>query len=161
TPPAVGCENLANAATCDDLNPATSGDVCAGGGCMGAIRRATLSLIANENPSVSAAFPAAGDARTDGTRTRASLINMDPARFPAGCTGATITVGGISGTATVIRAAAQAAPLVRTTAVNFLANGAPAAGSTAQIRVNCVVGGVTHSTRWSGTLAAVACVPTT
>ena len=35
-------------------------------------------------------------------------------------------------------------PLLRTTAVHFLANGTVAAGSTAQIRVRGAVGGVTH-----------------
>src|SRR5207237_149459 len=79
---------------------ATTGDSCSGGKCMGFTRDAKLTLIAGENPSL-AGFPAAGDARTDGTSVRVSLINMDPARFPAGCAGAAITVGGISGTATV------------------------------------------------------------
>src|SRR2546428_3848032 len=134
---------------------------------MDSIRLAQLPLIAGENPSLSAAFPAASDARTDGTSARVSLINMDPARFPAGCTGAAITVGGLSGTATVTKSAAQAAPLVRATAVNLLVPGTVAAGSTAQIRLSCTVGGVTHSTRWSGTVAnapappPAPCTPTT
>src|SRR5439155_1385572 len=146
---------------CDDGN-LVGGDCCSGGGRMGAVRRATLALVGGENPSL-AGFPAAGDARTDGTRTRLSLINMDPARFPAGCTGATITVGGISGTATVTPFAARAVPLVRATAVNFVTNGTVAAGSTAAIRVRCTVGGVTHETRWSGVLAnaPAPCTPTT
>jgi len=92
---------------------------------------------------------------------------MDPKRFPAGCAGAAITAGGISGTATVTPFAAQAAPLVRATAVNFLVPGTVAAGSTAQIRLSCTVGGVTHSTRWSGVVAnapappPAPCTPTT
>jgi cysteine-rich repeat protein len=149
TPPAVGCENLNNALACDDLNAATAGDSCSGGACMGAIRRATLTLNAGENPSL-AGFPAVGDARTDGTRTRVSLINMDPARYPAGCTGVTVKVGGISGTATVTPFAAQAAPLVRATAVNFVANGTVPAGSSVDFRVTCVVRGLQHQTRWAG-----------
>jgi len=162
TPPAVGCGHLNNALTCDDGNAATNGDSCSGGKCMGFTRDAKLTLIAGENPSL-AALPAAGDARTDGTSVRASLINMDPTRFPAGCTGALITVGGISGTATVTPFAAQAAPLVRATAIHFLAPGTVAAGSTAQIRLSCTVGGIGHSTRWSGVVAnaPAPCTPTT
>jgi len=63
--------------------------------------------------------------------------------------------------------AAQAAPLVRATAVNFLVPGTVAAGSTASIRLSCTVGGVTHSTRWSGVVAnapapaPAPCTPTT
>ena len=167
TPPTVGCGHLNNALACDDGNAATVGDSCSGSKCMGFTRDAKLTLIAGENPSLSAAFPAAGDARTNGTSVRVSLINMDPARFPAGCTGAAITVGGISGTATVTPFAAQAAPLVRATAVNFLVPGTVAAGSTASIRLSCTVGGVTHSTRWSGVVAnapapaPAPCTPTT
>ena len=166
TPPTVGCGHLNNALACDDLNATTVGDSCSGSKCMGFTRDAKLTLIAGENPSL-AALPAAGDARTDGTSVRASLINMDPTRFPAGCTGALITVGGISGTATVTPFAAQAAPLVRATAVNFLVPGTVAAGSTASIRLSCTVGGVTHSTRWSGVVAnapapaPAPCTPTT
>jgi len=91
----------------------------------------------------------------------------DPARFPAGCIAGTITVGGLSGTATVTKFAAQAAPLVRATALNFQVPGTVAAGSAAQIRLSCTVGGVTHSTRWSGTVANAPppppppCTPTT
>src|SRR5262249_3078112 len=130
TPPAAGCENLNNAAPCNDGNATTAADVCSGGICLGAIRRATLTPHGGVNPTVAAASPATGDARTDGVRTRVSLINMDPARFPAGCAGAAITVGGISGAATVAKAVAQGSnPLVRTTAVDFIANGAAAAGS--------------------------------
>src|SRR5437667_12666269 len=167
TPPTVGCGHLNNALACDDGNAATVGDSCSGSKCMGFTRDAKLTLIAGENPSVSAAFPAAGDARTNGTSVRVSLINMDPARFPAGCTGAAITVGGISGTATVTPVAAPAAPLVRATAVNFLVPGTVAAGRTASIRLSCTVGGVTHSTRWSGVVAnapapaPAPCTPTT
>jgi len=149
TPPAVGCENLNNAATCDDGNLATSGDVCGGGVCMGFTRRSLIPLNSGENPSVSAAFPAVADIRTDGTRVRASLINMDPARYPAGCSGVTITVGGIQGTAVVSPAVAQGSvPLLRTTAVNFIRTGTAAAGSSAEIRVRCGA----HETRWRGTL---------
>ena len=133
---------------------------------MGFISDAKLSLIAGENPSL-AGFTAVADARTDGTSVRVSLTNMDPARFPVGCAGATITVGGISGTAAVTPFAAQATPLVRATALNFLTPGTVAAGSSAQIRLSCAVGAVVHSTRWSGVLAAAPppppapCVPTT
>src|SRR5262249_19995160 len=104
-----------------------------------------------------------GDARTDGSSVRVSLNNMDPKRFPAGCAGVTISVGGISGTARVTSFAAQAAPLVRATAVHFLAPGTVPAGSGVDFRINCTVGGITHSTRWSGTLAnaPAPCTPTT
>ena len=34
--PAVGCQNIPNAAACDDSNPCTIGDQCSGGGCTGA-----------------------------------------------------------------------------------------------------------------------------
>src|SRR5205823_5456862 len=146
TPPAVGCGHLNNALACNDGNATTSGDSCSGGGCMGAVRRATLALVGGENPSLPG-FPAAGDARTDGTRTRLSLINMDPARFPAGCTGATITVGGISGTATVTPFAARAVPLVRATAVNFVTNGTVAAGSTTALLTLTATGRAGESVR--------------
>jgi len=46
--------------------------------------------------------------------------------------------------------AAQAAPLVRATAVNFVANGTVAAGSSVDFRVTCVVRGLQHQTRWAG-----------
>src|SRR5207249_2342423 len=166
TPPAVGCVHLSNALACDDGKAATTGDSCSGGKCMGFTADAKLTLIAGENPSL-AGFPAVGDARTDGTSVRVSLTNMDPARFPVGCAGSTITVGGISGTAAVTPFASQAVPLVRATAVNFQVPGTVAAGSTAQIRLSCAVGAVVHSTRWSGVLAAAPppppapCVPTT
>src|ERR1043166_1723540 len=59
--------------------------------------RTPLSLVAGEDPSVSAACPAFGDARWDGITVRASLGNMDPARFPAGTLCPTeIRVGGIT-----------------------------------------------------------------
>ncbi|TMB57148.1 MAG: hypothetical protein E6J56_05250, partial [Deltaproteobacteria bacterium] len=157
---------LGTPANCDDGKAATTGDSCSGGKCMGFISDAKLSLIAGENPSL-AGFTAVADARTDGTSVRVSLTNMDPARFPVGCAGATITVGGISGTAAVTPFAAQATPLVRATALNFLTPGTVAAGSSAQIRLSCTVGAVVHSTRWSGVLAAAPppppapCVPTT
>jgi hypothetical protein len=129
---------------------------------MGFTRDAKLTLAAGENPSL-AGFPAVGDARTDGTSVRVSLTNMDPARYPAGCAGATIKVGGISGTASVTPFAAQAAPLVRATAVNFKVPGTVAAGSAVDLRISCTVGGVVHSTRWAGTVATavIPCTPTT
>src|SRR5204863_6040610 len=73
SPAPVGCEHLANALTCDDGKATTTGDICSGTACMGLIRNAKLALNAGENPSLSAAFPAAGDARTDGTSTRVSF----------------------------------------------------------------------------------------
>src|SRR5262245_45527180 len=163
TPPTVGCENLNNAATCTDGNATTANDSCSGGACLGSIRRAILTRNAGEDPSL-AGFPSVGDARTDGTRTRVSLTNMDPARFPVGCAGAAIRVGGISGTGTLTTFAAQAVPLRRASALHFLVNGNPAAGSAVDLRISCTVGGVLHQTRWAGTLANTpppACVPTT
>jgi len=162
TAPTVGCENLNNALLCDDGNAATTGDSCSGGVCMGFTRDAKLALAAGENPSL-AGFTAVGDARTDGTSVRVSLTNMDPARYPVGCAGAAIKVGGISGTASVTPFAAQAAPLVRATAVNFKVPGTVAAGSAVDFRISCTVGGVVHSTRWAGTVVnvAVPCTPTT
>ena len=162
TPPAVGCENINNGILCDDGNPATTGDSCSGGVCMGFTRDAKLGLAAGENPSL-AGFPAVGDARSDGSSVRVSLTNLDPARYPAGCAGAAIKVGGISGTASVTPFAAQAAPLVRATAVNFKVAGTVAAGSAVDFRLSCTVGGVLHQTRWAGTVAnvAVPCTPTT
>src|SRR5262249_17840522 len=154
SPPPVGCEHPFNAAPCSDGNAATAGDLCSGGVCMGAIRQATLAFDQGENASVSAAFPAAGDARTDGSRVRVSLINMDPARYPAGCTGGQISVGGISGTAAVANAVAQGSnPLVRTTSVDFIAAGTAAAGSAVNLQGTCTVGGVQHQTRWQGAMA--------
>src|SRR5947208_130042 len=162
SPPPTGCEHLANALTCTDGNATTTGDSCSGGKCMGFIRNAKLALNAGENPSLSAAFPAAGDSRTDGTSTRVSFINLDPARYPAGCTGVTVKVGAISGTATVTPFAAQAASLVRATAVHFLAAGTVPAGSAVNFQVSCTVGGVQHLTRWQGVVTnPPACTPTT
>jgi len=153
TPPAVGCENINNGILCDDGKAATAGDSCSGGICMGFTRHATLVRTAGADPSV-AGFPAVADVRTDGTRVRASLINLNPAQFPASaaCQAAAITVGGISGTAPVTPFAAQAAPLVRATAVHFITNGTVAAGSGAQIRLRCTVGGVTRDIRYQGTV---------
>src|SRR5207253_9824600 len=122
----VGGGHASNVLACNVGNAACTGDSCSCGGCTCAVRRAALALVDGENPSLPGCL-AAGDARTDGTRTRVSVINMDPARFPAGCTGATITVGGISGTATVTPFAARAVPLVRATALNFVTNGTVAA----------------------------------
>src|SRR6266576_4224171 len=76
----VGVPNTcddANVCTTDFCTPPTVGDSCSGSKCMGFTRDAKLTLIAGENPSLSAAFPAAGDARTNGTSVRVSLINMD------------------------------------------------------------------------------------
>ena len=98
SPPPTGCEHLANALACSDANATTTADSCSGGKCMGVIRIAKLALNQGENPSLSAAFPAAGDARTDGTSTRLSLVNLDPARYPAGCTGVILKVGAINAT---------------------------------------------------------------
>src|SRR5206468_355790 len=137
------------------------GDSCSGTACMGFIRNAKLAFNAGENPSLSATFPAAGDARTDGTSTRVSFINLDPARYPAGCTGVLVKVGAISGTASVTPFAAQASPLVRATAVHFLAAGTVPAGSAVSLQVTCTVGGVQHQTRWQGTVTTPACTPTT
>src|SRR5206468_7895906 len=56
------------------------------------------------------------------------------------------------------------APLLRTTAVDFIRTGTVGAGASDDLRISCTVGGVTHQTRWQGTLANVpppACVPTT
>src|SRR5262249_10569601 len=101
---------------------------------------------------------------TDGTRVRVSLTNMDRARFPVGCAG-TVTVGGISGTATLTPFAAQAAPLVRASAFNFAVGGTVAAGSNVDLRISCTVGGVLHQTRWQGTIVNTppppVCTPTT
>ena len=159
TPPTVGCENLNNALACDDGNAATAGDTCSGGKCMGFIRDGKLSLVAGENPSL-VGFTAVADARTDGTSVRVSLTNMDPRRFPAGCAGATINVGAIIGTATVTPFAAQEAPLVRATAINFLVPGTVPDRSAVSLEVTCTVGGIVHSTQWTGVVAAP-CTPTT
>ena len=166
TPPAVGCVHLSNALACDDGKPATTGDSCSGGKCMGFISDAKLTLAAGENPSL-AGFTAVGDARTDGTSVRVSLTNMDPARYPVGCAGVTVKVGAISATASVTPFAAQAVPLVRATAINVLVPGTVPAGSAVDFRVACTVGAVVHSTRWSGVLAnapappPAPCTPTT
>jgi len=158
--------HLNDALACDDGKAATTGDSCSGGKCMGFISDAKLTLTAGENPSL-AGFTAVGDARTDGTSTRVSLTNMDPARYPVGCAGVTVKVGAISGTASVTPFAAQAVPLVRATAVNFLVPGTVPAGSAVDFRVSCTVGAVVHSTRWSGVLAnapappPAPCTPTT
>src|SRR5262249_26345799 len=129
TPATVGFENLATAARCNDGNAATAGDICSGGACMGFIRHATLTRTSGPDPSTPG-FPAVADVRTDGTRVRASLINLNAAQFPAtaACQAAQITIGGISAPAPPNPFAAQAVPLVRATAVNFVANGTVAAG---------------------------------
>src|SRR5262245_43722362 len=113
--------------------------------------RTTLVRIAGEDPSVSAACPAAGDARWDGVRVRASLINMDPARFPAGCS-AQVTIGGISGVVPLVLAPAlECVPVVDATSADFRTTGIVTAGTRVQIRVRCTVAGVRHETRWAGT----------
>ena len=113
--------------------------------------RTTLARVAGEDPSVSAACPAAGDARWDGVRIRVTLGNMDPARFPAGCS-AQVTVGGISANVPLVLAPAlDCVPVVDATSADFRTTGVVTKGSTATVRVRCTVAGVRHETRWAGT----------
>src|SRR5262245_43114399 len=113
--------------------------------------RTTLVRIAGEDPSVSAACPAAGDARWDGVRVRASLSNMDPARFAAGCS-AQVRVGALSGVVPLVLAPAlECIPVVDATSADFRTTGVVTPGTRAEIRIRCTVAGVRHETRWAGT----------
>jgi len=116
--------------------------------------RTPLALVAGEDPSVSAACPAFGDARWDGVTVRASLGNMDPARFPAGTLCQTeVRVGAITarGIALVLAPSEGCLPAVDVTSIKMLATGSVAPGTKAQIRIRCKVAGVCHQTQWAGT----------
>jgi len=115
--------------------------------------RAPLSLVGGEDPSVSAACPAVGDARWDGVTVRASLGNMDPARFPAGTLCQTeVRVGAITakGIALVLAPSEGCLPAVDVTTIKMLATGSVVPGTKAQIRIRCKVAGVCHQTQWAG-----------
>ncbi|HSV05173.1 MAG TPA: hypothetical protein VLI07_01595 [Candidatus Binatus sp.] len=116
--------------------------------------RTPLSRTAGEDPSVSAACPAAGDARWDGTLVRASLTNMDPARFPAATLCQTeIRVGAVTskGIAFVLAPSENCLPAVDVTTISMQEAGTAKAGDKALIKIKCTVGGVRHQTQWAGT----------
>ena len=115
--------------------------------------RTPLSLVAGEDPSVSAGCPAFGDARWDGVTVRASVGNMDPARFPAGTTCQTeVKVGRITakGIALVLAPSEGCLPAVDVTSITMKDAGTVAVGTKAQVRIRCIVGGVVHQTQWAG-----------
>ena len=117
------------------------------------ILRTPLSLTAGEDPSVSAGCPAFGDARWDGVTVRAGVGNMDPARFPAGTVCQTeVKVGRITakGIALVLAPSEGCLPAVDVTSVTLKEAGTVKAGDKAQVRIRCLVNGVTHSTQWAG-----------
>ncbi len=117
------------------------------------ILRTPLSLTAGEDPSVSAGCPAFGDARWDGVTVRASVGNMDPARFPAGTACQTeIKVGRITakGVALVLAPSEGCLPAVDVTSVTMKEAGTVAPGTKAQVRIRCNVAGVVHQTQWAG-----------
>ena len=102
--PSTGCLHTPNTAPCDDGNPLTLFDTCTGGRCVGILPLlAPLARVAGENPSVSAAFPAAGDGRWGATTVHVTLGNLDPKRFPAGAAcRADVTAGVVAGTGTML-----------------------------------------------------------
>ena len=116
--------------------------------------RTALVRVAGEDPSVSAACPAAGDARFDGVRIRVTLSNMDPARFPGTGCQTEVRVGGIAavGVPVVVAPALDCIPAVPASSVDFRTAGLVTAGSRVQVRVRCSVNGVRHETQWAGTL---------
>ena len=116
--------------------------------------RTTLNRTAGEDPSVSAACPSVADARWDGVTMRVGLNNMDPARFPAGCSATEVKVGGID-----VRGIALAAvpsegclPIVPTTTYVFKKAGVVTAGTKVELRIQCVdAAGLRHQTQYAGT----------
>ena len=118
------------------------------------ILRTPLSLVAGEDPSVSAGCPAFGDARWDGVTVRAGVGNMDPARFPAGTLCQTeVKVGRITakGVALVLAPSEGCLPAVDVTSLTMKEAGTVAPGTKASVRIRCNVGGVVHQTQWAGT----------
>jgi len=118
------------------------------------ILRTPLALVAGEDPSVSAACPAFGDARWDGVTVRAGVGNMDPARFPAGTLCQTeVKVGRITakGVALVLAPSEGCLPAVDVTSLTMKEAGTVAPGTKASVRIRCNVSGVVHQTQWAGT----------
>src|SRR5213594_4656177 len=115
--------------------------------------RTTLNRTAGEDPSVSAACPSVADARWDGVLMRVSLNNMDPARFPAGCSATEVKVGGIDvrGIALVAVPSEGCLPIVPTTTYVFKKAMVVTPGTAAQLRIRCVdAAGVRHETQYAG-----------
>src|SRR5437667_149813 len=99
-------------------------------------------------------LPAGVGARWDGVTMRVSLNNMDPARFPAGCSATEVKVGGID-----VRGIALAAvlsegclPIVPTTTYVFKKAGVVTPGTKVELRIQCVdATGLRHQTQYAGT----------
>ena len=118
---------------------------------MGATLLGPLARVSGEDPSASAALPAFGDARTDGSSIRLSLTNLDPVRFPAtAACKATVSIGTISAKIGLINVV-SGSPASAVTAVHFSRAGTVAAGTRADVQIRCT-GRVKRSTRWQGTL---------
>jgi len=131
------------------------GSVLLAGGALAAfLLRTTLNRTAGEDPSVSAACPSVADARWDGVQMRVGLNNMDPARFPAGCSATEVKVGGVD-----VRGIALAAvpsegclPIVPTTSYAFTKAGVVTPGTKVELRIQCVdAAGIRHQTQYAGT----------
>ena len=154
--PSTGCLHTPNTAPCDDGNPLTLFDTCTGGRCVGILPLlAPLARVAGENPSVSAAFPAAGDDRWGATTVHVTLGNLDPKRFPAGAAcRADVTAGVVAGTGTMLSGVAPgSAPPLPVTVLDFLRAGTVRAGDRVTLRIRCTVGGIRHETSWQGVFA--------
>src|SRR5262249_4299782 len=153
--PITGCVHTPNTAACDDGDATTKFDACVAGSCVGVSLLAPLSLRAGENPSVSPAFPAGGDARLRGTTVELNLRNLDPLRFPAGSScQTTVSAGSASGQGTMVRGVAPgSSPPRSVTIFTFQGAGTARAGDTASLRIRCTLGGVRHETQWQGTFA--------
>jgi len=152
--PATGCTHTPApvGTVCDDGNPATKFDACtATGSCVGVRLLAPLTLASGENPSKSPTLPASGDARWDGSTIRVRLINMDPARFPAGSAcQVTVQAGNASGAGTITNGVVGT---VAVTNMDFSRAGTARLKDSAAVSIRCTVGAVRHQTGWQGTFA--------
>jgi len=129
--------------------PAAPAAIGGGAGAVNALMVPTVPLTAvggaNENPTApGAATAAVGSLRITANRGLAATItNMDPARFPIGCSAA-FTMNGVISGFPIVSAVAPA------TGTSVGAHGTPAAPGTNHVTLDIVCGA--HQTHWIGTI---------
>jgi len=88
-----------------------------------------------------------------GVMMRVGLNNMDPARFPAGCSATEVKVGGVDvrGIALVAVPSEGCLPIVPTTSYVFKRAGVVTPGTKVELRIQCVdAAGLRHQTQYAG-----------
>jgi len=129
--------------------PAAPAAIGGGAGAVNALMVPTVPLTAvggaNENPTApGAATAAVGSLRITANRGLAATItNMDPARFPIGCSAA-FTMNGVISGFPIVSAVAPA------TGTSVGAHGTPGALGTNHVTLDIVCGA--HQTHWIGTI---------